>query len=110
MLDRALTAFVALSLAILVWLYARSRDQENLDNVPIPVQVSLPPTQSDQYTLELAGSPHVQVSFMGPPSRMHELRQMLQQGELQVSYTLAVPDDRLSEGRYSDTVRIDASD
>jgi hypothetical protein len=110
MLDRALTASVALSLAILVWLYARSRDQENIDNVSIPVHVSLPASQNDQYTLELAGSPQITVSFTGPPAPMRELRHLLQQGELQVNYTIAVPEDRLNEGRYSDTVRIDPSD
>ncbi len=40
MIDRMLSLLVALSLALLVWLYARSRDQEILDNVPVPVQVT----------------------------------------------------------------------
>ena len=31
MIDRCLSLFVAVSLALLVWLYARSRDQEVLD-------------------------------------------------------------------------------
>ena len=36
MFDRLLSALVATGLALLVWLYARSRDQEILDNVPVP--------------------------------------------------------------------------
>src|SRR5581483_1499481 len=43
MMDRMISIFVAVSLALLVWLYARSRDQEILDNVLLPVQVALPP-------------------------------------------------------------------
>src|SRR6185437_5647302 len=52
MFDRMLSLVVALSLALLVWLYARSRDQEVLDNVPVPVQVTLAPDQAELYQLE----------------------------------------------------------
>ena len=110
MIDRILSSLVALSLAFLVWLYARSRDQEMLDNVPVPVQISLAPGQASQYDLEVTGPAHVPVSFTGPPSRVRELRLMLQHGELHVDYTLAVPEDRQNEARYADTVRIDGGD
>jgi hypothetical protein len=53
MLDRLLSALVALCLAFLVWLYARSRDQEILDNVPLPVSVTLAASQADEYSLEV---------------------------------------------------------
>ena len=38
-----LEVLVALSLAFLIWLYARSRDQDTLDDAPIPVQIGLAP-------------------------------------------------------------------
>ena len=41
MTDRLISLAVAIILGFLVWLYARSRDQEMLDNVPIPVQITL---------------------------------------------------------------------
>jgi hypothetical protein len=110
MLDRLISLVVALSLGILVWLYARSRDQELLDNVPIPVDIALAPGQVDQYFLDITGPSQVPVSFRGPPSRIRELRGLLQRGELTVSITVAVPEDRLNESRYSDTVRIDPAD
>ncbi len=110
MLDRILSSLVALSLALLVWLYARSRDQEILDNVPIPVQVSLDPGQAEQASLEISGSSQVVLSFTGPPSRMRELRSMVQRGELHVDYVLTIPEERLHESRYSDTIHIVASD
>jgi len=110
MLDRFITSLVALSLACLVWLYVRSRDQEMLDNVPIPVQISLAPGQSDHYELEVTGPCQVPVSFAGPPSRMRELRNLLQRGELHIEMTLSVPEERLEESRYLDTVRIQESD
>lgn len=110
MFDRIVSALVALSLAFLVWLYVRSRDQEMLDNVLIPVQISLAPGQSEHYELELNGPSQVAVSFSGPPSRIRELRGILQRGELQVETTVTVPEDRLDESRYLDTVRIEASD
>src|SRR5260370_1178202 len=52
MIDRLVCLFVAVSLALLVWLYARSRDQEILDHVPIPVHVALPTKQCGQDTPE----------------------------------------------------------
>jgi hypothetical protein len=110
MLDRFLSLLVALCLAFLVWLYARSRDQENLDNVPIPVQIALAPGQADHYDLEVTGPAQVSVSFIGPPSRIRELRGILRRGELHVEITLTVPEDRLNESRYLDTVRVSAAD
>jgi hypothetical protein len=108
--DRSLSALVALGLAVLVWLYARSRDPEVVENVPIPVEISLAPGQVDRYDLEINGPPQVPVSFRGPPSCIRELRGMLQRGEMRVAATLVVPEDRQKESSYLDTVRIDAAD
>jgi len=109
-MDRLISAVVAVILGFLVWLYARSRDQEMLDNVPVPVHIVLAPGQADQYDLEITGPAQITASFAGPPSRMRELRHLLQKGGLHVKTTLTVPPDRQQEGRYLDTVRIDASD
>jgi hypothetical protein len=110
MVDRALSAFLALGLGTLVWLYARSRDPEALDNIPIPVEISLPPSQADRYDLEVTGPSQVPVSFRGPPSRIRELRGSLQRGEVRVTLTVVVPEEFQNEGRYLDTVRVDATD
>jgi hypothetical protein len=114
MIDRLISLAVALSLALLVWLYARSRDQEVLDNVPIPVHIALPPGQAEQFSLEVNGPSHVPISFSGPPARIRGLRSMLQRGELQVHVTLTVPEDHPEDGhyldRYLDTVHIDVTD
>jgi hypothetical protein len=110
MTDRILSLLVALSLALLVWLYARSRDQEILDNVPVPVRIELAASQADNYSLELNGAAQVTASFSGPPLRIRELRGVLQRGELTVDVTLTVPDERLNESRYSDTIVVEASD
>src|SRR5439155_14775335 len=101
MIDRILSSLVALSLALLVWLYARSRDQELLDNTPIPVRITLPTDLEDQYHLELSGPSQVLASFTGPPLRIRELRGILQRNELSVDVTLTIPEERLSESRYS---------
>src|SRR5689334_12016606 len=110
MIDRMLSLLVALSLALLVWLYARSRDQEVLDNVQLPVQVAVASGQADNYNLELTGPNHVLVSFSGPPVRIREVQGMLQRKELLADVTLKVPDERLHESRYSDTVVIESGD
>ncbi len=110
MIDRILSMLVALSLALLVWLYARSRDQETLDNVSVPVQVTVAAAQADHYSLELTGPTAVLVSFTGPPGRIRDLQGMLQHNELQVTLTAAVPDERLHEGRYTETLYVEAAD
>src|SRR5262245_50615756 len=110
MLDRILSLLAALSLAFLVWLYARSRDQEILDNVPLPVRIVLPAHQANQFSVEVGGTPQVPVTFTGPPARIKEVRHLLQRGELRVDVMLAVPEDRQKESRYLDTVRVAASD
>lgn len=110
MLDRLMSSLVALSLAFLVWMYARSRDQDSLDNVPIPVQITLAPGLADQYDLDAPDPCQVSASFSGPPSRIRELRTLLSRGELRVELTLTVPESLQHESRYVDTVRVDASD
>jgi hypothetical protein len=110
MLDRTVSALVALSLAFLVWLYARTRDQEVLDNVPLPVQITLAPGQAEQYSLEVPEPCQVPVSFSGPPSRIKELRGLLQRGELHVDVILKVPEDRQHDSHYLDTVRVEPAD
>ena len=110
MADRLISCLMALSLAFLVWLYARGREQESLDNIPIPVQLALAPGQEDRYELEITGPSQVLVSFTGAPSRIRELRGMLQRGEIRVGITLAVPDDPQTESRFLDTVRVEEAD
>src|SRR5437764_14214627 len=110
MFDRLTSAAVSVVLAFLVWLYARSRDQEVMDNVPVPVRVQLPPGDAGQFLLEVAGNGSVPASFTGPPSRMRELRESLRRGELGVSVTLAVPADWRGESRIHDSVRVGAAE
>jgi hypothetical protein len=110
MIDRIMSFVVAVSLALLVWLYARSREQELLDNVTVPVEVAVAAKHADNYSLELTGPPQITLSFSGPPARIRELHGMLQRKELHVSKVLTVPADRLDEVRYSDAVVIEPGD
>src|SRR3954465_7782904 len=110
MLDRILSMLVALSLALLVWLYARSRDQEGLDNVPVPVEITLARQRGEPSALELPGRNLVPASCAGPPARIRELQGVLQRRELRVSLNLNVPDERLHESRYSDVIRVEPAD
>jgi hypothetical protein len=106
MLDRLLSLLVAVCLAILIWLYARCREQETLDNVPITVQVSLTGREAEHYELEVTGPSQVPVSFIGPPSRMRELRTALQNGDMIVRLNYSVPVERQGESRCLDTLRV----
>lgn len=110
MIDRFMSFLLALFLAFLVWLYARSRSLEVLDNVPVPVQIELAHGQAESFDLEVTGPLQVPVSFTGPPSRIRQLRGLLQAGTLKVDSTLVISEDRLNETKYLDTVRVDPSD
>jgi hypothetical protein len=110
MRQRLLEVLVALSLAFLVWLYTRSRDQEVLDRVPIPVQIQLAKPYAGNYDLEVNGHSRVAVSFSGPPSRIRELRRRLLRGLVQLSVTLTVPEERQNDASYRDSVRVDTDD
>src|SRR5262249_25758 len=107
--NMVLEVVVALSLAFLVWLYTRSRDQEILDQVNIPVEIQLAPAYASNYDLEINGKSRVGVSFAGPPSRIRELRRKLQRRLVQVAVTLTVPEERQNESSYRDSVRIEAT-
>jgi hypothetical protein len=109
MYDRLMSSIVAVSLAFLVWLYARSRGTETLDGMPIPVRITLDADQANDYELEITGPSQVTVSFLGTPSRLRSLRTMLQQDNLRAEVVLRVPDDRQNDSRYVQEVRVDES-
>jgi hypothetical protein len=106
----ALEMLVALSLAFLVWLYLRTRHQETLDHVPVPVNITLASEAAGKYDLEVEGSRHITVSFAGPPSRVHELRGMLERGDTRATITVAVPPSHGQDSYYRETVRVHAGD
>ncbi len=110
MTDRILTPLIAVGLGFLVWLYTRSRDQEVLDNFKLPVELHVAADQAEWYELEVHRASEVQVSFTGPPSRIRELRSMLQHGEIRAQRTIAVPEERLNDARYAEVLRIDAAE
>lgn len=110
MIDRILSLLMALCLGSLIWLYTRSREQEMLDNVTLPVEVSLVARQADLFSLELPGTPQVVVSFSGTPQRIRELHHMLQRKELRIEKTISVADERLNESRIADSLNIEADD
>jgi hypothetical protein len=101
---------VALSLAFLVWLYARSRQQDTLDDVLIPVHVVLAEASQGRYELEMSGNSRVLVSFSGPPSCVRELRGELQRGAVQVHCSLTIPEERQNDSSYRETIRIEPGD
>jgi hypothetical protein len=101
---------VAVCLALLIWLYARTRDQDTIDHVPIPVEIALAPANAGEYDLEVGGNGRVSVSFNGPLSRLREVRSMLQHDTLRVAIQLSVPREHDHETSYRETVRVQPGD
>jgi hypothetical protein len=110
MSQRLITPFIALGLAFLVWLYTHSRNQEVLDRYQVPVELHLDPAQADLYELEVNGPGQVAVTFMGPSSRIREVRDLLQHGEVRFRRTLRVPEGRLGESHYTENLQLDAAE
>ena len=81
-----------------------------LDSVPIPVEITLVPSQAALYSLEVANLSQVLASFTGPPVRIRELRGLLQRGEVHVKIKVAVPEERQNESRYGDTIHVEVAD
>jgi hypothetical protein len=110
MIDRLTSVFIAVCLAMLIWLYSRSREQEVLDHVPVPVDVSLGAGQAEQYNLEVVGAAQVLATFTGPPSRIRELRGLLQRDQLRIEVNYSVPAERLKENRLYETIVVEPAD
>ncbi|MCS7016335.1 MAG: hypothetical protein RMJ19_00155 [Gemmatales bacterium] len=108
--QRVSTPLIAFGLAVVLWLYMRSRDLEVLDNYPVPVEITVAAAQADWYELELGGASEVRVSFIGPPSRIRDLRTRLQSGQFRISRIISVPEERQADARYVEVIRLDQQD
>jgi hypothetical protein len=65
--DRFSSLAVAFALALMAWLYGSNRDQEIIENVTIPVVVSLNSIQQEHFMLDVVPNMKVHVSFSGSP-------------------------------------------
>ncbi|HEY8503020.1 MAG TPA: hypothetical protein VIL46_00460, partial [Gemmataceae bacterium] len=55
------------------------------------------------------GQRHLPVTFVGPPSRLRKLREMLQNDEVRLEQTVEVPEEFLQQDRYVRRISFDAS-
>ncbi|MFZ4645428.1 MAG: hypothetical protein ACOYNP_06695, partial [Gemmataceae bacterium] len=110
MTDRLLTFGLAFALGLFVWLYARSREREILDNIVVPVTVRLAPGLADSYRLESPAAGQVRASFTGPPNKLRELQEAISRNELSATVDYALPEDQLERNRVEDSVRVEATD
>jgi hypothetical protein len=110
MFDRLLSCVMAVSLALLIWLYTRSREHEMLENVTIPVEVALAPRQADSYALEVKEPSQITLSFAGSMQRIRELHLMLQRKEIRVLKTITVNEDKSNDGKQVQTLVIEPAD
>ena len=110
MVDRLYSVLVALALGLLVWVYARSRERETLDNQPIPVEVRLAPGQAESYQMDSPEQSQIRVTFVGSPNAVRELRWRLSQGELGIRIEYTVPEDQRERAVVEDSIRVDAAD
>ena len=108
--DRFSSLSVAFALALMAWLYGSNRDQEIIDNVNIPVVVTLNSLQQDSFVLDVVSNMKVRVSFSGSPIKIRELRRALEHDEFISKIEYSVTEDRVSEQKFGDNVVISESD
>jgi hypothetical protein len=111
MFDRyVITPIIALGLAFLVWVYLRSRDQE-VQTYPLPLEISVAVGQSDRFVFETKPVDKVRVRFFGLPSRLREVKNMVEQDELRIRHIVKVPIEieRLGESNYKEGLQLDTS-
>ncbi len=100
MFDRIITPVIALGLGFLVWIYIRSRDQEQYEH-DIPLTVQIANNQADQFALEREETYNVPISFAGPPSRIREVRNLVRQGVLKLQQIITIPDEKAQDNRLA---------
>ena len=103
MLDRVYSILVALALGLLVWVYARSRERETLDNQPVSVELRLSASQADQFQMDSPAQSQIRVTFAGSPNAVRELRWQLSQGDVAVRLEYSVPEDQRERASPSST-------
>ena len=108
--DRFSSLAVAFALALMAWLYGSNRDQEIIDNVTIPVVVSLNLLQQDHFMLDVVSNMKVHVSFSGAPLKIREFRRALEHDECVSKIEYSVTEERLGEFKFGDNVVIAESD
>lgn len=96
-MNRLAAVLTSVVLAVLVWFYARSRDQTLYERAPVPVTVRLS-ADVDYYRLEQKRS-NVLASFVGPRAEIDKLQERLAGGRLTLVYYLTPPSPRLTEPR-----------
>lgn len=108
--DRFSSLAVAFALALMAWLYGSNRDQEIIENVTVPVVVSLNSLQQDNFVLDVVSNMKVHVSFSGSPLKIRELRRSIEHDECVSKIEYSVTEDRLGEHKFGDNVVITESD
>lgn len=112
MFDRYfITPIIALGLAFLVWVYLRSRDQE-VQSYPIPVEISLDAQQTDRYSFETKPQGQtVRVKFYGLPSRLREVKELVESRSLVFRHIVRVPVvvDQRQDNDYQEVLQLDSN-
>lgn len=112
MFDRyVITPIIALGLAFLVWVYLRSRDQE-VQSYQIPIEISIDPQQMDRFSFESKPENQtVRVKFFGLPSRLREVKDLVEGRNLILRKVVRVPNeiDIRQDNDYQEVVQFDSS-
>lgn len=107
MLDRLISALLALGLASMIWLQTRNRDIETLSNVNIPCEITVPQGFRDDLFLNLSGKPFVSVTFQAQPRKMRELEILLRSENLKVRLEIPITAERLNENAWDDSIVVE---
>lgn len=108
MVDRIISALLALGIASMIWLQTRNRDFETLSRVKIPLELTLPKDKEGEFTISLRSKPNVEASFQASPRRMREVESLLKRDDFRIRVEIPIPPERLQENSWEDQYTIEA--
>ena len=108
MVDRIISAMLALGLASMIWLQTRNRDIDTLARVSIPLEISIPKEREGDFIINLRSKPQVEVSFHGSPRLMREVELRLKRDDFRIKMGISIPPERLLENSWEEQLTVEA--
>ncbi len=108
MVDRIISALLALGLASMIWLQTRNRDIETLARVSIPLEISIPKDKYGDFVINLRSKPQIEASFHGSPRLMREVELRLKRDDFRIKLGISISPERLLDNFWEEQVTVEA--
>ncbi len=108
MVDRIISALLALGLASMIWFQTRNRNIETLARVAIPLEISIPKEKEGDFIINLRSKPNVEASFHGSPRLIREVELRLKRDDFRIKLGISIPPERQLENFWEEQLTVEA--